>query len=263
MKFTDAVVVTLKEYFETGDQPTQAQFAALIDRIQEGIEEHQHDSTGDGDGTGILNGPITMADDSWIGIGAAQERIIFDAIGDICVVGANFGVGTLAPLGIIHAEQTSAGANISLFIVNPSSVNGTRCSFTFQQEDLGANQINTFFQSRLTDNTDGLAGTEIRLYNTQSGALVQALTIDKTGKTGFMQPTPIGRVHAKVADAIAMPPLVLEQLDLSEEMFELVTTVGVGNPVEAVGIKTLTPTGFIRITIPGGLARYIQFGTIA
>lgn len=49
-KFTDAIVATLKTYFEAGDQPTEAQFAAWIDDIQEGIEEHNHDGTGDGDG---------------------------------------------------------------------------------------------------------------------------------------------------------------------------------------------------------------------
>ncbi len=40
---------------------------------------------------------ITMGDDGWIGIGAAAERIVFDAAGDIAVMGANFGIGTLVP----------------------------------------------------------------------------------------------------------------------------------------------------------------------
>lgn len=34
-KFTDAQVVTLKGYFDAGDQPTEAQFDALIDAIQQ------------------------------------------------------------------------------------------------------------------------------------------------------------------------------------------------------------------------------------
>jgi len=41
---------------------------------------------------------ITMADDAWIGIGAALERIVFDAAGDISVMGATLGVGTLVPV---------------------------------------------------------------------------------------------------------------------------------------------------------------------
>lgn len=52
-KLTDAVVTTLKGYFETGDQPTAAQFAALIDGVQQGIEEHDHNEVGDGDAANV------------------------------------------------------------------------------------------------------------------------------------------------------------------------------------------------------------------
>jgi hypothetical protein len=48
-KFTDVVVATLKAYFETGDTPTEGQFSALIDAIQQGIEEHVHTGLGDGE----------------------------------------------------------------------------------------------------------------------------------------------------------------------------------------------------------------------
>lgn len=42
---------------------------------------------------------ITMVDDAWIGIGAALERIIFDAAGDICIMGASFCVGVASAGG--------------------------------------------------------------------------------------------------------------------------------------------------------------------
>lgn len=45
-KFTDAIKAGLKAYFETGDTPTEAQFAEWIDAIQDGIQEHLHKSTG-------------------------------------------------------------------------------------------------------------------------------------------------------------------------------------------------------------------------
>lgn len=61
----------------------------------------------------------------------------------------------------------------------------------------------------------------------------------------------------------AIPPLIIDQADISEEMFELVTTIGTGNAMEAIGAKTLTTTHFIKVTIPGGLTRYIPCGTIA
>jgi hypothetical protein len=61
----------------------------------------------------------------------------------------------------------------------------------------------------------------------------------------------------------AIPVLTLEQLDVSEEMVEFACTIGVGNGIEAVGGKVLTTTHFIKVTLPGGLTRYIPAGTIA
>lgn len=61
----------------------------------------------------------------------------------------------------------------------------------------------------------------------------------------------------------AEPVLLLDQADVSEEMIEFVTTIGVGNAIEAVGAKTLTTTHFVKVTLPGGLTRYFPVGTIA
>lgn len=61
----------------------------------------------------------------------------------------------------------------------------------------------------------------------------------------------------------AIPTLYLDQSDVSEEMMQFNTTIGVGNAIEAVGGKTLTTTHFIKVTLPGALTRYIPAGTIA
>lgn len=61
----------------------------------------------------------------------------------------------------------------------------------------------------------------------------------------------------------AIPAIVLEQTDVDQDMIEFVTTIGTGNAIEAVGAKTLTVTHFIKVTLPGGLTRYIPCGTIA
>lgn len=102
MKFTDAVKATLEGHFDINDQPTSAQFDALILAIQEGIEEHDHDGTGDGDGIADLGplGDLTMKNNAWIGIGAVLERIAFDATNhDITIRGgATFGIGLAAPV---------------------------------------------------------------------------------------------------------------------------------------------------------------------
>ncbi len=61
----------------------------------------------------------------------------------------------------------------------------------------------------------------------------------------------------------AQPVLLLDQADVSEEMIEFVSTIGVGNAIEAIGAKTLTTTHFIKVTLPGSLTRYFPVGTIA
>lgn len=72
-----------------------------------------------------------------------------------------------------------------------------------------------------------------------------------------------GRLHVDNDGAAAQPVLYLDQGDVSEEMIEFATTIGVGNAIEAVGGKALTTTHFIKVTLPGSLTRYIPVGTIA
>jgi hypothetical protein len=72
-----------------------------------------------------------------------------------------------------------------------------------------------------------------------------------------------GTLTVATSATAAVPVLYLNQSDVSEEMIQLETTIGVGNAIEAVGAKTLTTTHFIKVTLPGGLTRYIPAGTIA
>ena len=73
-----------------------------------------------------------------------------------------------------------------------------------------------------------------------------------------------GKVHIdQSSTTAAIPVLTLDQADLSEEMIRFETTIGVGNPIEALGIKSMTTTHFIKVELPGGLIRYIEAGTIA
>lgn len=89
-------------------------------------------------------------------------------------------------------------------------------------------------------------------------------TFQEGGNVGVGVPLPLGKLHVDQASVSGNTPvLILDQADLSEEMIEFVTTIGVGNPIEAIGGKTLTTTHFVRVTVPGGLARYFPVGTIA
>jgi hypothetical protein len=85
-----------------------------------------------------------------------------------------------------------------------------------------------------------------------------------TGEVGIGIAAPAAQLHVdQSSTSAAIPVLYLDQADVSEEMIEFNTTIGVGNAIEAVGAKTLTTTHFIKVTLPGSLTRYIPAGTIA
>ena len=84
------------------------------------------------------------------------------------------------------------------------------------------------------------------------------------GQVGIGLTGPACPLHVDQSSATgAVPVITLDQGDDSEEMIEFVGTIGTGNALEAVGAKTLTTTHFIKVTLPGGLTRYIPCGTIA
>lgn len=58
-KFTDIVEATMAGYFNAGDQPTEAQFTALMAAIQAAIDEHDHAGAAAGDGLTVLEGEMS------------------------------------------------------------------------------------------------------------------------------------------------------------------------------------------------------------
>jgi hypothetical protein len=83
------------------------------------------------------------------------------------------------------------------------------------------------------------------------------------GLVGVGATPALGQMHiAQASTTAAIPALYLAQSDVSEEIIEITSTAGAGNAIEAVGIKTLTTTHFIKVTINGN-TRYIPAGTIA
>jgi hypothetical protein len=82
-------------------------------------------------------------------------------------------------------------------------------------------------------------------------------------RIGINDSTPDGKLDiVQSSTTAAIPVLELEQSDLSEEFINFVGTVATGNPIEAVGAKTLTTTHFIRVAINGSFL-YFPVGTIA
>jgi hypothetical protein len=107
-------------------------------------------------------------------------------------------------------------------------------------------------------------------WTSNGGTAGDLFKMDSAGKIAISQDFAIGlvvptaKLHVDQESATgAKPVLLLNQTDVSEEMVEFACTIGVGNAIEAVGAKTLTTTHFIKVTLPGGLTRYIPVGTIA
>ena len=126
-----------------------------------------------------------------------------------------------------------------------SQIDGRVVTLPFEGAVIGANKI--------VRGNDGAVSVE------DSG-----VTITDDADVGIDDSTPNAKLHVdQKGSSRAIPVLLLDQADVSEEMIEFVSTIGTGNAIEAVGAKSLTTTHFIKVTIPGGLTRYIECGTIA
>jgi len=92
----------------------------------------------------------------------------------------------------------------------------------------------------------------------------EVIRLTTTGLVGIGKTVPAAKLHIdQAASDGAIPVLLLDQGDDDQPMIELTGTVGAGNVIEAVGIKTLTTTHFLKCTISGVGTVYLPLGTIA
>jgi hypothetical protein len=104
----------------------------------------------------------------------------------------------------------------------------------------------------------------IRIAADNDSSINEVMRIDSSGNTGIGATAPAAKLHIDQASTTAAIPVAyFDQADVSEEMFEFATTIGTGNAIEASGLKLLTPTHFIKVTLPGALTRYLPVGTIS
>ncbi len=194
--------------------------------------------------------PVLSADNSGeVGIGTAAPG---DKLEIICE--NNEGV-TLTKANTVLQESTSFDIGHSKF-VDQETAGGVAFRMIFQaggdEFDILNEAGNEFIAT--------FESTEINFFISNA----KKVTIDSNGDVGIGTTLPVAKLHVDQSSTVAaIPVLILDQADISEEMFEFVSTIGVGNAIEAVGAKTLTVTHFIKATLPGSLTRYFQVGTIA
>jgi hypothetical protein len=108
---------------------------------------------------------------------------------------------------------------------------------------------------------DGTASDIFKIRDVNAG--IDRIVLDTSGNVGIGNSltSPLAQLHIDQASTTAAEPVAyFDQADVSEEMFEFNTTIGTGNAIEVSGLKLLTPTHFIKVTLPGALTRYFPVG---
>lgn len=198
-----------------------------------------------GGGSGVLNaatsiGFYTAANTTTT---TGTERMRIDSSGNVGIGVASGG----AKLDISGGSSSAAAINVRAL----SAATDNRILDVM-------NNLSTFRMGIEYDNTN------VRMNFTNRSRVPLLTIVEANGNVGIGTTTVSGKCHIDQSSATgAVPVLYLDQADVSEEMIQFETTIGTGNAIEAVGAKTLTTTHFIKVTLPGGLTRYIPVGTIA
>lgn len=157
------------------------------------------------------------------------------------------------------ASDTAVRTAINTFLkarVGPAAVqNGDRVgTFNFSSYDgtdynLGA-QFLAVIDGAVSDNTVPTSFI-IKTSPTNGGGNTNRLLITSTGLIGIGNVTnPSGQVHVdQVSTIAALPVIVLDQADLSEEFINFISTIGAGNPIDTAAVGTFY--GKIRVAVNG------------
>jgi hypothetical protein len=153
-------------------------------------------------------------------------------------------------------NQVDSGTTGAQLDVDPIPADGTSAAFF------------RFFRATNTSGNvafDVYRGNNTASANCRFGGNIDSWLNAVLGNVGVgTSATPAAKLHVDQASTTAaIPVLLLDQGDDSEDMIEFTGSIGTGNAIEAVGAKTLTTTHFIKCTITGVGTVYIPVGTIA
>ena len=187
--------------------------------------------------------------------------------------------------GMDYSPSNSGGKNRFLLRNTSNTASSDTTLFVGTAGSSGGDPVVQFNVATVTswtvgiDNSDGdsfkieagasLSATPDLKITTAGVVSIPATTASTSSTTGALVVSGgVGiakSTHIASADALAVPVLTLIQNDVSEEFIEFVCTMGEGNGIEEIGVKSLTTTHFIKIVLDGSpdLVRYIPVGTIA
>lgn len=197
------------------------------------------------------------------GIGQAAEDQLSLIVGSIEGIRITE-VAAVVTVDVKCTPGTSVGGFPSggLHVTSPSTSANANAVITGHNLNAGNKQL--WYLGSTSGSND-----RIGLINRQNADLtlhtnnVERLRIEPGGNVVIGASTARGQLEVKQSSGTgAEPVLFLDQQDISEEMMELNSTIGVGNAIEAVGAKALIVTEFVKVTINGN-TRYLQVGTIA
>lgn len=257
-----ARVTSFEARDHTGAGTSTDQYGLYIEALTKGDNNH---------GIHFLNNPNAGSITTATGI-------------DLTIMSRRVGIGVLDPATRIEMEE-DVNSDSLLRIGNPNAGTAARSGLSITN-DSGGSTFNHYLtgkgytgQAGWQDSAVFAASTNVSggmRFNARNGGIrfetggfgsgVERVVIDNTGiGVGLgAAGAPLAKGHfVQASTTAAIPVLRLSQADLSEELIRVESTIGVGNPIEAVGAKVFTATHYVRCHIEGVGAGYVQFGTIA
>lgn len=203
-----------------------------------------------GCGTITTTGNLVLPANGVIGVTDGNPQIVFDNANNWLEITADrVGIGTAIP-------------NTPLEVMGNIQVTSATPGIIMQETDAGDQRwqfMGVGGEWRVRDLTGGTYPIRV-----EATTPTNTLFLASTSRIGINTAAPAAQLHVdQSSTTAAIPVLILDQADVSEEMIEFVSTIGVGNAIEAANGKTLTATHYIKVTLPGPLTRYIPVGTIA
>ncbi len=257
---TDTVpAVEIEQLDATNVGDAALQFSIVGDAYAMGIDNSDGDkfkiSYAAGAGTAVLG---------------TNDRFVIDSAGLV-------GIGVSTPAVQLHlvgttgfTQRMQAGSSTSLAAIqlqNDTTTTDQLNIFNWGTAGAGTtfgisnNNLATIEKVGNGNLAIGTIGTGFLVLGTNDA---EALRINSSQNISIGTATSLAKltIDQPITNA-AIPVLFIKQGDISEEMIEFDSTIGVGNAIEAVGAKSLTVTHFIKVTLPGSLTRYLEVGTIA